>query len=76
MSGLCPADVTRASVKTDRTPVSQRDPNHQKRRAAVFDKTVDDGIKRRAGGAGGLGSPWGEDVLDDSEGCGARTFGK
>jgi hypothetical protein len=44
--------------------------------ATVFDRAVDDGIKRRAGGAGGLGGAWGEDVLDDSEGCGARTFGK
>ena len=38
--------------------------------AAVLDETVDDGVKRRAGGTGGLRGPWGEDVLDDSEGCG------
>ncbi len=44
--------------------------------AAVFDKAVDDGIKRRADGAVGLGGPWGEDILDDSEGCCARTFCK
>jgi hypothetical protein len=44
--------------------------------SAVFDKTVDDGIERRAGGAGDLGGPWGEDALDDFEGCGTRTFVK
>ncbi len=44
--------------------------------AAVFDRAVDDGIKHRAGCVGDLGGAWGEDVLDDSEGCGDRTFGK
>ena len=43
------------------------------REDTVFDKAVDDVIKRRAGGAGGLGGLWREDVRDDSEGCGTRT---
>ncbi len=42
--------------------------------AAVLGEAFDDVIKRRAGGTGGLRGPWGEDSLDDSEGCGARTW--
>ena len=42
--------------------------------AAVLGEAFDDVIKRLAGGTGGLRGPWGEDVLDDSEGCGARTW--